>query len=507
MSETMHGSDWVGNLIDGRFPLLEWLGSDETGDVFRTELPGSKVQRAAIRLLSVDAEDGQAQFDGWAQSEGISHPNLIRVFESGRGRIDEEEFFYVVMEFPEESLVQILPERALTPEETRDMLIPVLDALAYVHGRGLVHGNVEPRNILVVGDRLKLSSDNLHHEGQLQRRRNIRASDAPELAEGKLSPAADIWSVGVTIIEALTQFPPIWNRALGSEPVVPNTIPDPFRTIAMKCLWTDPAKRCALDEVRKLLATIPIQPAPQTVETPAPALAAYSAAVSTPKPESPTRPASHTAKIASEPRNSKPAKPAQAEFAFDDAMPSRRPLRSVEDGEEPQKPIWRQVPFLVGVGAILFVLIIGLLVRSHKIKPAPAPPAESTAAAPAATPGAAAPLTEAPRRQAQTPKSPAVKGSVASRVVPEVPAKASRSLRGQVNVKVRVYVDRSGDVTNANIESGGRSRYFAHLAQEAARKWKFKPARVDGHNASSVWTLRFEFSKNHTVVLPTEVTP
>ena len=65
------------------------------------------------------------------------------------------------MEYAEENLGQILPQRALTPEEIRDLLEPALDTLAFIHSKSLAHGRLKPSNIMAAGDQLKLSSDSL----------------------------------------------------------------------------------------------------------------------------------------------------------------------------------------------------------------------------------------------------------------------------------------------------------------------------------------------------------
>jgi len=61
--------------------------------------------------------------------------------------------------YADEVLSEILPERALTPAEAKEMLAPVIDTLSYLHAKGLVHGRLKPSNILAVDDRLKLSGD------------------------------------------------------------------------------------------------------------------------------------------------------------------------------------------------------------------------------------------------------------------------------------------------------------------------------------------------------------
>src|ERR1700676_3855621 len=114
MNQNVNPAKWVGQLIDRRFPLLEWLGSADSGEFFRTELPGPEAQRAALRLVPSDVAGAQEQSDGWAQAEGLSHPNILRIFESGHGRIDEYEFLYVVMELPDDALSHVLATRALT---------------------------------------------------------------------------------------------------------------------------------------------------------------------------------------------------------------------------------------------------------------------------------------------------------------------------------------------------------------------------------------------------------
>jgi TonB family protein len=77
--------------------------------------------------------------------------------------------------------------------------------------------------------------------------------------------------------------------------------------------------------------------------------------------------------------------------------------------------------------------------------------------------------------------------------IPAVSRHARESVRGQIKVAVRVTVDRAGNVVAENLEVRGSSRYFARLATEAARKWKFAPA--DGPSARE-WLVQFEFSRS-----------
>ena len=107
----------------------------------------------------------------------------------------------------------------------------------------------------------------------------------------------------------------------------------------------------------------------------------------------------------------------------------------------------------------------------------------------------------------QTSKGEAVKGAVTERVLPDVPRSASLTIQGKVEVRIRVTVDPSGDVSNATFDSPGVSKYFANLALQAARNWRFKPAQVDDQAVSSVWILRFQFKQTRTEVTPVEASP
>jgi TonB family protein len=527
--------EWVGRLVDQRFPLIEYLGSAESGDFFRTDLPGAQTQKAAIRLVPAEIEGAQAQFDDWAQAEGLSHPNLLRIFESGRGRIDENEFLYVVMELPDEALDQVLATRKLTGPEAGEMLPPILDALAYLHAHGLVHGHMTPSNILVVDDRVKLSADALQQSGHLRKLQGgLRIYDAPEIAQGVISPESDMWSLGITLVEALTQLPPLRNSSSG-DPGVPQFMPEPFAEIARQCLRVNPAARATLAEISEALRV----PARRTAPVPP------TAPVPQSRPAPPAPPPAPAAAPRPNPPQAAPAPaaaPEQGALAFDEIRPSSRAMRSVEDFDEAPPSRLRtrpSTPFLVGLAALLVVLIAALFVRSHKSAPTSAPETQASAPATAAQPAAANPAPPAashhkvktaaspapptaPKPAPGTPAPPAAaapaappptsagaptaKGEVAEQVMPDDRVHADRTIHGRVTVRVRLSVDREGNVSDASLDSAGPSRYFAKIAVEAARKWRFKPTQANGSPVPSTWLLRFEFRRGGTTVNPVEVT-
>jgi protein TonB len=137
---------------------------------------------------------------------------------------------------------------------------------------------------------------------------------------------------------------------------------------------------------------------------------------------------------------------------------------------------------------------------------ASAPATEATpASAPAPVASAApAPVVAPVTHTAQTGE---VKGEVANEVLPEVLPKAQATISGTINIQVQVNVDPSGTVSGATLSSPESSKYFSKLALQAAQKWRFKPARVDGEAVASVWKLQFQFRQNGIDATPVEETP
>jgi TonB family protein len=447
-------SDWVGLIIDGKYPLLQWLGGTQESAVFLTELPESSSQRATIKLISADIADAQERLTGWTAAAALSHPHLMRVHHAGRCQIGALPMLYVVTEYADEILAQILTQRPLTPAEAGEMLGPLLDALRYLHGNGFVHGHLKPSNIMAVGEGLKLSSDHLLASGAIGKLDPAAGIyNAPEGAAGTITPAADLWSLGVTLVEVLTQQPPRWEASAQQDPETPKSIPLSFAGLVRRCLRSDAERRCTLDEVQALLPTH-----------------VFSGA----------------------------------------AIRSKRGMIA--------KLLWAALA--VTLLALVAVAIVWQM-RSRVAAPSqPLLVSTPAAVAPSASAPSPASVTEISQgaahevmgNESAVVKSPpkrnaVVKGAVATRILPEILDSAQESIRGSVQVSLRVTVAVDGTVAAAALDSPQSSKYFVQQALKAVRGWKFKPARVDDQTVSSVWRLRFVFTASGTEVTPVEVSP
>jgi len=102
---------------------------------------------------------------------------------------------------------------------------------------------------------------------------------------------------------------------------------------------------------------------------------------------------------------------------------------------------------------------------------------------------------------------PAEQGDVLDQVKPEASAKAMATISGTVRVGVKVHVDAAGNVSEAALQNGGPSRYFADASLKAARQWMFTPPEVGGHSVASDWLIQFHYTRGGVEMSSQQVTP
>jgi TonB family protein len=479
---------WQGHLVNGTYRIGRYLGGSDHSGVFLTLLGQQQPLEVALKLIAAGTAAGESQLRDLRTAAALAHPNLIRLLKTGRCELDGEPFLYVVMEYAEQNLAQILRSRPLTEEEAREVLVPTLNALAFLHGRKLVQGQLKPTNILAVGDKLKLASDTIRPISESAAGRSaVSAYDPPEYRDGGYSTAGDIWGLGMTLLEALgRRLPAGLDDGRGVVAVPPDFSPA-FRDIVVQCLSRRPFDRPKLTEIDAWLrrqvtgaawaaaaradATVEADTITFELEQPAAPLEAEAApepAVAEPLPSLP----------AAEPLI---AEPLSAQAVHAPARSSQAPDRSF---------ITPLVLALVALVALGWIGVRALRGHGHVTTPAAATPADqgSEPSAPAASAAAA---------------SAAAGGSgTVHEEIPEVPAHARQTIHGRIRISIRVIVDSAGNVVAARAEQAGPSRYFERLAIEAAKKWTFPPADTPARRLKQI---RFEFTrdgvKGHAVSL------
>jgi hypothetical protein len=148
---------WEGVSLSGDYTLEQWLGGDDRAAFFRTA-PAPDGRRAVVKLVPEAVVDSTATLDLWHRTRQLRHPNLIELLDCGRADHGGEIVLYAVFESPDDTLAAALSQSPLNPQESREVLDAVLDALRYLHAQGLVLGALDPDHIVAVGDRIKVST-------------------------------------------------------------------------------------------------------------------------------------------------------------------------------------------------------------------------------------------------------------------------------------------------------------------------------------------------------------
>jgi outer membrane biosynthesis protein TonB len=478
---------WEGRKIDGRFTLQRCLHNGPyngfPGAVFLTEHGGGP---AAIRVVAVNLKSAEPLLNRWNQAARLAHPNLAKLREVGSCRSEGTEIAFVVTDYGEEILADVLKDRPLDATETRQVLEPLLGTLGYLHSNGYAHGRVSPANLMAVGDTMKLSSDSI-----------ARIGDPGSGA----STAADVFGLGTTLVEALTQRQPDFQDGRYDEPLLPE-MPAPFLEIARRCLHKDPLARWTIEQIALRLREGPQSGRPAKAPSGARfrlarvplmlvglAVLALAGVIVYSKWLKPSEAAPAATTVATE---TKPA--AKAAEPPPPAVPERPLTRAEKRAQQRAEKAEKLAREREEKKAAALAAA-----EAQKQKAAAAPPNANAPTTPA--PAAAAPVKPTP--EVRTTEADASAGppppGVVKQVIPEVTPKARATINGKVKTSIRVSVDATGTISGASIDSPGSSLYFAGLALGAARKWQFAPSDGEG---SREWILYFEFTRDSTRVNP-----
>ncbi|MGD0446150.1 MAG: protein kinase [Edaphobacter sp.] len=181
-------TEYEGRTIDGSYPLTRLLRSEGRSAFFSTS--NGTGAPTVIRLIESHF-DGDEILTRWRGVEALHHPNLVKLKSFGHVVIDETSLVYAVMEPVDANLDEILSERRLTEQETREIATSLLAGIEALHSSGFVHEHVQPENVLAVGEVIKLRSDCIR--------------ETLEGDEGAALKRKDVHDYATVLLQALTQ--------------------------------------------------------------------------------------------------------------------------------------------------------------------------------------------------------------------------------------------------------------------------------------------------------------
>src|SRR5712691_2098267 len=225
----------------GKFELHELIGEGAMGVVWKAY--DSVLRRyVALKLLGSSvggSRDARERFLREARAAGVlQHPNIVTIYDLGEsgGQL------FIAMELVDgrDLSAAIATSEPLSLERKLDIVIEVLDALAYAHNRGVIHRDIKPSNVRIAADGAvkimdfgiaRLQSADVSGSGAIVGTPSYMAPE--QITNGPVTPATDLFAAGCLLYELLSYRKPFEGETIhGLLYQVLTTEPKPLRTMA-----------------------------------------------------------------------------------------------------------------------------------------------------------------------------------------------------------------------------------------------------------------------------------
>jgi serine/threonine protein kinase len=249
-------------VLNHRYRLDERLASGGMGEVWKAtdELLGRSVAVKLLKEIYFSDESFRDRFRAEARfAASLQHSGIAQVYDYG----EQDDKAYLVMELvPGETLSRILSvEGRLSTDTALDIIGQAARALHIAHSAGIIHRDIKPANLMVTADGvLKITDFGIARGGgatvtQTGQVMGTAQYVSPEQATGrKITPASDLYSLGVVAYECLAGMPPFaadtpialaLMHVREDAPPLPMDVPPAVRGLVSALMAKDPEDRPA----------------------------------------------------------------------------------------------------------------------------------------------------------------------------------------------------------------------------------------------------------------------
>jgi serine/threonine protein kinase/tetratricopeptide (TPR) repeat protein len=221
------GGSGVGQVIAGRYTLLEVLGEGGMGTVYRAGQSEPVKRQVALKLIKIgmDSRSVLARFDAERQALALmDHPNIARVYDGGSTEAGQPFF---VMELVSGEPITEYCDRLRLPVRARlELFVSVCQAVQHAHQKGIIHRDLKPSNVMVTevdgrptpkvidfgvakATEFSLTDQSLADTGAIVGTPTYMSPEQADPSSMDIDTRTDVYALGVILYELLVGSPPI----------------------------------------------------------------------------------------------------------------------------------------------------------------------------------------------------------------------------------------------------------------------------------------------------------
>ena len=221
------GGSGVGQVIAGRYTLLEVLGEGGMGTVYRAEQTQPVKRQVALKLIKIgmDSRAVLARFDAERQALALmDHPNIARVYDGGTTEAGQP--FFVMELVSGEPITEYCDRHRLSVRARLELFVSVCQAVQHAHQKGIIHRDLKPSNVMVTevdgrptpkvidfgvakATEFSLTDQSLADTGAIVGTPTYMSPEQADPSSMDIDTRTDVYALGVILYELLAGSPPI----------------------------------------------------------------------------------------------------------------------------------------------------------------------------------------------------------------------------------------------------------------------------------------------------------